>query len=543
MSNLTELLRGAAKITYDNSASGLTATNVKAAIDELDSTLDSAVADIADLVTLSGVAANSTDLGTFTGTTIPDAQTIKQALQALETAHEEVDQNVNDLITLTGVAENATNLGTFTGSTISNNTTIKSALQELETAVEANSASINAFDWKNSVRATTTTNINLASASDPGAQDGVTLSNGDDILLKNQTTASENGIYTAVTATDPTTWIRRSDADSSAEVNAGMAVAVEEGTLYADSIWILTTNDPITLNTTSLAFARFDAGTTTAGDGIDKVGDVISVDVTDIIGNGLSEDGSNNLIVLPNTTETSTVIASAILVDANGVAISVDDSTIEGSGQGAAGAESLRVKDLGITTAKLAATSVTAAKLGADVAGTGLTGGNGSAIAIDFSTTFAEADKAIAAADLASTANGEGASIIGVEDAGGNYTATDVEGVLTEIDGRLTALEGATGTAWTVKTANYTAVDGDRILADTVSVGAFTITLPASPTVGDEIRVRDSERNTETAAITVARNGSNIAGLAENLTIDINGADVTFVYASVSEGWSVSSTS
>ena len=49
----------------------------------------------------------------------------------------EIDQNVDDLITLSGVAENATDLGTFTGSTITNNTTIKPALQELETALEA----------------------------------------------------------------------------------------------------------------------------------------------------------------------------------------------------------------------------------------------------------------------------------------------------------------------------------------------------------------------------------------------------------------------
>lgn len=91
---------------------------------------------IDDLVTLSGVVANAENLGTFTGTTIPDNSTVKAALQSLETAHEEVDQNVNDLITLSGVAENATNLGTFTGTTIPDNSTVKGALQSLETSVE-----------------------------------------------------------------------------------------------------------------------------------------------------------------------------------------------------------------------------------------------------------------------------------------------------------------------------------------------------------------------------------------------------------------------
>lgn len=119
----------AIEISYDNTSSGLVAVNVQAAIDEVD-------VDVDDLNTLSGVAKNSTNLGTFTGSTIPDSQNTKQALQALETAHEEVDQNANDLITLSGVAENATNLGTFTGSTIADSSTIKSALQSLETSLE-----------------------------------------------------------------------------------------------------------------------------------------------------------------------------------------------------------------------------------------------------------------------------------------------------------------------------------------------------------------------------------------------------------------------
>lgn len=70
------------EIAYDNSTSGLTATNVQDAIDEID-------VDVDDLNTLSGVAKNEQDLGTFTGSVIPDDQTIKAALQALETAHED----------------------------------------------------------------------------------------------------------------------------------------------------------------------------------------------------------------------------------------------------------------------------------------------------------------------------------------------------------------------------------------------------------------------------------------------------------------------
>ena len=101
---------------------------------------------IDNVVSLTGVSKDAANLGTFTGSTIADSSTLKAAIQALETAVEtkatsavvsEVDANVDDLITLTGIAENTTGLGTFTGSTISDGSTIKDALQDLETAAEA----------------------------------------------------------------------------------------------------------------------------------------------------------------------------------------------------------------------------------------------------------------------------------------------------------------------------------------------------------------------------------------------------------------------
>lgn len=134
-------------------------STIKAALQALETSVETKAAssivteidgNVDDLVTLSGVAENSTGLGTFSGTTISDNATIKAALQSLETGLEakaassvvtEIDGNVDDLISLSGVAENASNLGTFTGSTISDSTTIKGALQQLETSVEAKAAS------------------------------------------------------------------------------------------------------------------------------------------------------------------------------------------------------------------------------------------------------------------------------------------------------------------------------------------------------------------------------------------------------------------
>ncbi len=98
-----------------------------------------------NLATLTGVAKDETGLGTFTGSTIGDAVTLKAALQALETSLETkgtagsvsaVSTNVGDLVTLSGVAQNAEDLGTFTGSTITDSVTVKAALQLLETAAE-----------------------------------------------------------------------------------------------------------------------------------------------------------------------------------------------------------------------------------------------------------------------------------------------------------------------------------------------------------------------------------------------------------------------
>lgn len=96
-------------VSYDNTTSGLTATDVQAAIDEVDSDLDAVEQDVADLVTLSGVAANSVDLGSFTGDIIPDNSDVKEALQSLETAIE----GLPDPITYEGTWSAATNTPTL----------------------------------------------------------------------------------------------------------------------------------------------------------------------------------------------------------------------------------------------------------------------------------------------------------------------------------------------------------------------------------------------------------------------------------------------
>jgi len=130
----------------------------------------------------------------------------------------------------------------------------------------------NGTDWKVSVRCATTANIALTALQ---IVDGITLVAGDRVLVKNQTAGAENGVYLAATGA----WTRALDADINAEVTSGMAMMATEGTTQGDSQWVLTTNDPIVIGTTTLVFAQIGAGSSyTGGVGIVITGNSIAID-------------------------------------------------------------------------------------------------------------------------------------------------------------------------------------------------------------------------------------------------------------------------
>ena len=88
--------------------------------------------------------------------------------------------------------------------------------------------------------------------------------------------------------------------------------------------------------------------------------------------------------------------------------------------------------------------------------------------------------------------------------------------------------------------ANYTAVNGDQVLVDTSGggIGApVTITLPASPAIGNEVHFIDSGSNLASNNLTIGRNGSNILGSASDLTVSTNGSAFTLVYVNATRGW------
>ena len=134
------------------------------------------------------------------------------------------------------------------------------------------------LDVKDSVVATTTANGTLSTAFANGQSiDGVTLQTGDRILIKNQSTASQNGIYNVQASGAPS---RATDMATGANA-AGAFVFVEQGTVNAENGFTCTSDTgSAVVGTNNLTFAQFSgAGQIIAGDGLDKSGNTLSVDL------------------------------------------------------------------------------------------------------------------------------------------------------------------------------------------------------------------------------------------------------------------------
>jgi hypothetical protein len=267
---------------------------------------------------------------------------------------------------------------------------------------------IGGLSWKEAVEAASTGDVALTGGATLSI-DGVTMVNGYRVLLKDQSTTAENGIYEVSGIGATYSLDRTSDMNSDAEAEAA-AVFVKQGATH-DNKGFVCTAENVNLGTTSLPFVEFfggaalsgGAGIETISSGVINVGDagkgvqvnandleidaseiagdglkvgvasyLLDINVPDFAGTGLEDDGSNNLrlssqgngiagggaggalSVQADTASITTTEANAISVGANGVSVKVDDSTIEGSNAGGTGAESLRVRDNGISAAKLA---------------------------------------------------------------------------------------------------------------------------------------------------------------------------------------------
>tara|TARA_R110002073_G_scaffold150211_1_gene304320 strand:+ start:717 stop:1739 length:1023 start_codon:yes stop_codon:yes gene_type:complete len=95
----------------------------------------------------------------------------------------------------------------------------------------------------------------------------------------------------------------------------------------------------------------------------------------------------------------------------------------------------------------------------------------------------------------------------------------------------------AGGTSWqAVKTGNYTASAGEGVFCNTTG-GSFTLTLPSSPTLGDEVSFVDYAGTFDTYALTIGRNSEKINGATADLTVSVERAANTLVYTDGTQGW------
>ena len=211
------------------------------------------------------------------------------------------------------------------------------------------------LDVKQSVRAATVGAINISADLEAGDLiDGVTLVAGDRVLVKDQSTATENGIYVAVASGAAS---RSSDANGTAdtgELKPGTFTFVEEGAVNSDKGFVVSTNGTITIGSTSIAWTQFSgAGSFTAGDGLSQSGNTINVNVTSnrtaITADAI--DISANYVGQSSITTLGTITTGVW----NGTDVAVADG-----GTGASDAATART-NLGIKTTAGAVTTTTSA--------------------------------------------------------------------------------------------------------------------------------------------------------------------------------------
>jgi hypothetical protein len=263
--------------------------------------------------------------------------------------------------------------------------------------------------WKEPAKAASTANVTI---SNPGTDsfDGITVVSGDRLLLKNQTSQAENGVYDFNGSSSALT--RSSDANSADEIN-GLAIFVKEGSTNADQGFVQT-SEVANLGSDNVVFVQFTGlGQITAGDGLEKSGNTLSVSV----GNGISTSAGDIVVAAGEGLDFNAgdldvqvddssieINAGALRVKADGITsamigtnqvtgneisaggvgtANLADSSVSTAKLGASAVTEAKLASLSVSEAKIQNNAITASKIASAVAGDGLAGGAGSALSVN----------------------------------------------------------------------------------------------------------------------------------------------------------------
>lgn len=374
-----------------------------------------------------------------------------------------VDSN-GDYTESTGMFETSDYIDTSTGAADAGKPVVLNSNGQIDSSM----ISFDGLDWKQGARVATTAAIDLASA--PANIDGVVMANGDRVVVKNGSTVNsgvlsvDNGIY--VYNGVGVAMTRSTDADEDSEVTGNMVVSVSEGAANEDRIFRVVTNDPIVVGVTPFEFEILPVNTFSAGDGIDISNGIISVDLLDT-GSGLEfAGGGSDELAINFATDFTIDAADDLAPQASDYA-----STTVGEGASRVGISDAS----GYFTGNEVETAFD--ELEAQIGGTTST-------TFDFTenNVLADNDSVYPAlnkldlkwGDLASTNPGEGASLVGIEDAAGNFTATTVEGALAELSDEISEA----GVIYEAGTGGVTIGDMVYVSANDVASTYDDITVP-----------------------------------------------------------------
>jgi len=292
--------------------------------------LDGATLDVAELNKLDGCTASTAELNyvdvsagalTASKALVADSSSTIDTIKtnALHLSGVQVTSSAAELNLLDGITAIDTDLSTVAGT----HTTLVSALAA-KTYIDNTRSGL---EVKDSVVVATTANITLS-----GTQtiDGIAVTAGQRVLVKDQTTASQNGIYVV----SASAWSRSTDADTADELNSGCFFFVEKGTENADNGFVMSQDTTINFGTTAITFSQFSgAGQITAGNGLAKSGDTLLVNT----GTGITVTSDNIVIdtawagqaaiITVGTIATGTWNATAISATKGGTGLNTSSAT------------------------------------------------------------------------------------------------------------------------------------------------------------------------------------------------------------------------